>query len=190
MVQGPQQHGSHTKKRICDGTKYTKAEVLHLKSVFDQHDKDGNGLVTIAELTKALEKEKNLSHHELSAFRTIDINRDGVLTLDEYLRRLYPYANDREFKIMWEWVNPAAKAGQHSTTWNPSPEQLDEIRQIFKMYDSNGNGVIERQELVSLAERCGYHGQDVEDLFNSTDTDKNGTISFDEFVQLMRISYI
>ncbi len=52
-----------------------------------------------------------------------------MLTLDEYLRRLYPYANDREFKVMWDWVNPAAKA-QHSVTWDPSPAQLDEIRWV------------------------------------------------------------
>ncbi|KAG2498880.1 hypothetical protein HYH03_003072 [Edaphochlamys debaryana] len=176
-------------KKVASGTKYSRAEVLELKAIFDKHDQDHNGVVTVQELIDSLESEKKLTRQELSAFRTIDINKDGVLTFDEYLRRLFPYANDREFAKMLDWARPKSSAKQE-VTFEPDPAQLEEIRKMFKMFDKNNNGVIDKTELVAVAERCGYDSKDMEDLFKISDKDLSSTISFDEFVQLMKTSYI
>ncbi len=47
----------------------SKADVLYLKEIFDKHDQDHNGKVTVAELIQALSVDKKLAHQELSAFR-------------------------------------------------------------------------------------------------------------------------
>ncbi|PNW75462.1 hypothetical protein CHLRE_12g527450v5 [Chlamydomonas reinhardtii] len=189
-VDTPHAHAHSGKKRLGGGAKYSKADVLYLKELFDKHDQDHNGKVTIAELIEALSAEKKLTHQELSAFRTIDINQDGVLTFNEYLRRLFPMATDKEFACMLSWANPHTAAGAHETLFEPTKEQLEEIKKMFAMFDKNGNGTIEKVELVAVAEKCGYVGSDVEDLFKAHDVDHNGSISFDEFVQLMKISYV
>ncbi|KAG2453481.1 hypothetical protein HYH02_001702 [Chlamydomonas schloesseri] len=178
------------RKRLAGGAKYSKADVLYLKEIFNKHDKDHNGKVTIAELIDALSADKQLTHQELSAFRTIDINKDGVLTFNEYLRRLFPMATDKEFRQMLSWANPHTPGAAAEAFFEPTNDQLEEIKKMFVMFDKNGNGTIEKAELVAVAEKCGYMGSDVEDLFKAHDLDRNGSISFDEFVQLMRISYM
>ena len=46
------------------------------------------------------------------------------------------------------------------------------------------------QEVVALSAAAGYDPDEVEALFSEADTNKDSVISFDEFVQLMRHSYI
>ena len=52
-----------------------------------------------------------------------------VLTIDEYLRRLHPHASERELKVMLRWATPASGAAKEET-WDLSPEQLEEIKQV------------------------------------------------------------
>ena len=43
---------------------------------------------------------------------------------------------------------------------------------------------------MKLAAAAGYDPDEVDVLFKEADTNKDSVISFDEFVQLMRLSYI
>ncbi|PNH12752.1 Calcium-binding allergen Ole e 8 [Tetrabaena socialis] len=140
------------------------------------------------ELMEALQQENNLV--ALAAFRTIDLNKDGVLTFNEYLRRLFPHATEREFAAMQEWAFPTKPVAVQEPTFEPTSEQLEEIRKMFSMYDSNHNAKIEMTELLSLSERCGFSQADIASLFKASDKDANGSISLAEFVELMKVSYI
>ncbi|KXZ52797.1 hypothetical protein GPECTOR_8g184 [Gonium pectorale] len=178
------------KKRIGRGAKYSRKDVLLLRELFDRHDLDRDGRVTVGELVQALQEEKSMPHYELSAFRTIDKNTDGVLTFDEYLRCLYPYATEAEFQRMLVWGTPVKPAEEPEPLFVPNPEELEEIKQMFRMFDKNRNGVIDIAELATVVEKCGYEGADVEHLFKQTDKDMSGTISFEEFIQLVKSSFI
>ncbi len=50
--------------------------------------------------------------------------------------------------------------------------------------------LIPLQEVVKLAAAAGYDREEVEVLFKEADTNKDSVISFNEFIQLMRHSYI
>ncbi|GLC37822.1 hypothetical protein PLESTM_000651700 [Pleodorina starrii] len=168
---------------------YSRSEVLKLKELFDSHDLDNNGRVTIQELMKALSEDSPLRQQALSAFRSVDMNKNLVLTFNEYLRRIYPLANDREFKVMLSWVKPSPEEPQE-LLFEPTTQQLKEIAKMFDRFDSNRNGVIEIQELVAASAVFGYEECEVEELFKNTDKNMNGTINFQEFIQLMKVSYI
>ncbi|EFJ45481.1 hypothetical protein VOLCADRAFT_94189 [Volvox carteri f. nagariensis] len=149
---------------------------------------DNDGRVTVKELMGAF-KETTLREHALSAFKSIDLNKNCVLTFSEYMRRIFPYANDREFKVMLSWVKPA-QGEQQEPTFEPTAEQRKEIATMFKRMDANKDGVLEVNELVAASAVFGYDESEVMELFNNTDKNMNGLISFDEFIQLMKVSYI
>ncbi|GLI58707.1 hypothetical protein VaNZ11_000458 [Volvox africanus] len=177
------------KKRLGEGSKYSRSDVLKLKDLFDSHDLDNDGRVTANELITALQG-CYLRQGALSTFRSVDMNKNCVLTFNEYLRSIYPYANDREHKAMLAWVKRTPREEQPEPMFEPTPQQLREIAKMFERFDNNRDGVIEVQELVATSAALGYDESEVEELFRNTDKDMDGTISFAEFIDLMKVSYI
>ncbi|GIL70668.1 hypothetical protein Vretimale_3767 [Volvox reticuliferus] len=117
------------------------------------------------------------------------MDKNCVLTFSEYLRRIYPYANDREVKVMLAWVKRIPTEPQEAM-FKPTVQQLEEISKMFDRFDSNRDGVIEVQELIAISASYGYDESEVEELFRNADKDMDGTISFTEFIDLMKLSYV
>ena len=68
-------------------------------------------------------------------------------------------------------------------------ELYTEIVKVFKDYDKNGNGVIEGNEFEDLIKALGFTDvskQDIETLFKDIDLNNDSTISFAEFLVLMK----
>jgi len=63
----------------------------------------------------------------------------------------------------------------------------DEIREAFKVFDSDGNGFINRQELryvmLNLGENMGE--EEIEYLIDEIDIDGDGQINYEEFYTMM-----
>merc|ERR1712032_78751 len=68
-----------------------------------------------------------------------------------------------------------------------TPEQLEEFREAFNLFDKNGDGRITSQELGTVMQSLGQHPTDAElrDMINEIDVDGNGTVDFDEFIVMM-----
>ena len=67
-----------------------------------------------------------------------------------------------------------------------SKEETEELRRIFVNLDSNCDGVLSREELESGLIQ--YYGGDkakkqTDEIFRKVDADKNGFISYDEFIR-------
>ena len=66
----------------------------------------------------------------------------------------------------------------------PSDEELAEIREIFKHFDHDNSDTMEARELSKLLTTLG--GDDAADEIDAAlealDTDRSGTIEFNEFV--------
>merc|ERR1719192_1228330 len=62
-----------------------------------------------------------------------------------------------------------------------------EIREAFKVFDSNGNGFINRQELGYVMENLGENmdKEEIEFLINEIDLDGDGQINYEEFYVMM-----
>ena len=66
-------------------------------------------------------------------------------------------------------------------------EQRQEIREAFDLFDADASGTIDAGELKTAMRALGFEPDDaeIETLIASVDTDASGTISFDEFLEMM-----
>eukprot|EP01118_Nematostelium_gracile_P019968 TRINITY_DN949_c0_g1_i2.p2 TRINITY_DN949_c0_g1~~TRINITY_DN949_c0_g1_i2.p2 ORF type:complete len:157 (+),score=48.53 TRINITY_DN949_c0_g1_i2:90-560(+) len=74
---------------------------------------------------------------------------------------------------------------------NLSEKQLEELKQSFRLFDKNGDGKITHSELRDAMKKLGVDlsKKEVTELIKSVDKNKNGTVEFDEFVELMKDSF-
>merc|ERR1711907_399935 len=68
-----------------------------------------------------------------------------------------------------------------------SPEQRDEFKAVFDVFDTDGGGSIDAKELGVAMGALGKtpNKHELEDMIAEVDEDKNGTIEFNEFLTLM-----
>lgn len=62
------------------------------------------------------------------------------------------------------------------------------LRQMFSMFDRDGNGKLEASELKSVMEQITKEKlteEQVKELMTEADTNENGTIEFSEFAEIM-----
>ncbi|KAL3638063.1 Calcium-dependent protein kinase 13 [Castilleja foliolosa] len=138
-------------------------EVEGIKEMFSKIDTDNDGIVSTEELKSGLQKyNSQLAESEVQMFiEAVDTNGKGTLEYGEFLAislHLQKMAND------------------------------EHLHKAFSYFDKNGNGYIEPDELRdTLAEDGVDDCTDVaNDIFQEVDTDKDGRISYDEFVAMMK----
>jgi Ca2+-binding EF-hand superfamily protein len=76
---------------------------------------------------------------------------------------------------------------------NPiTQEEVEELRQIFDLYDEDGGGFLERMEIYKalgvvsgFSAQTGLSLQEIDAMIDEADVDGNGSIDKDEFVQMM-----
>ncbi|XP_063727577.1 uncharacterized protein LOC134855109 isoform X2 [Symsagittifera roscoffensis] len=70
-----------------------------------------------------------------------------------------------------------------------SNEKFNDIKEMFKMYDKNGDGRISKGELMLTMQLIGANPtkDEVENMIREVDTDGNGYIEFKEFVQFAKV---
>ncbi|XP_060602173.1 neo-calmodulin-like [Ruditapes philippinarum] len=68
-----------------------------------------------------------------------------------------------------------------------TPDQLEELRQAFRIFDKDDDGTISTQELGTVLRSLGQNPteHDLEQIIKEVDVDGNGLIEFEEFVTLM-----
>lgn len=64
-------------------------------------------------------------------------------------------------------------------------EQVEELRALFCIYDRDGSGMIDMDELLEALPSVGYDEADFRTLFDTYDVDKNGLLDVEEFLNLM-----
>lgn len=68
-----------------------------------------------------------------------------------------------------------------------TPEQIEEYREAFNLFDKDSNGSISASELTTVMKSLGLSPSETEiaDLMNKVDQDGNHEIDFEEFLTLM-----
>ncbi|KAL7195035.1 hypothetical protein ACSBR1_035288 [Camellia fascicularis] len=138
-------------------------EVEDIKEMFRKIDTDNDGIVSIEELKVGLQKlGSQLAESELQMLiEAVDTNGKGTLDCGEFVAvslYLQRMAND------------------------------EHLRKAFSYFDKDGNGFIEPDELRDALMEDGVDDctNVANDIFHEVDTDKDGRISYDEFVAMMK----
>ena len=69
------------------------------------------------------------------------------------------------------------------------PEEYTEFENIFKSFDKDKSGFIEKKELITLFHNLGYRTiteEDIKKFLAGIDLNSDGKISFEEFLKLMK----
>ena len=67
------------------------------------------------------------------------------------------------------------------------PDFYNEVTETFKSYDKNGDGVIQKNEFISLLKKLNlvFEPENVDILFKDLDSNNDSVISFIEFLELL-----
>jgi Ca2+-binding EF-hand superfamily protein len=134
-------------------------ELMKIREAFDQYDKANDGTITQLEFKTELSKLGKYSDQEIyEIFKSIDIDKTGTIHYTEFL---------------------AATIEAHGFI------EEERLAEAFDRIDSDDTGYISRKNLRQLL------GSDYSDiranmLFADADINKDGKISFSEFVKAMR----
>ncbi|XP_023321162.1 neo-calmodulin [Eurytemora carolleeae] len=131
------------------------------------------------------------------AFVRYDLDADGVVTsveVGQIMRAIGQNPSEAEIQDM---VNTVDKDGTGNIDF---PEFLlmmtmkhinenaeDEIREAFKVFDGDGNGYINRQELACVMMNIGEKltMEEIQEMIDEADIDGDGQINYEEFYVMM-----
>ncbi|GJS02682.1 calcium-dependent protein kinase 10-like protein [Tanacetum coccineum] len=137
-------------------------EVEVIRDMFTLMDSDGDGKVTFDELKAGLKKVgSQLADPEIKLLMDVaDVDNNGVLEYGEFVA---------------------------VTIHLQKMENDEHLRRAFMFFDKDGSGYIDLDELEQVLYENGQADIDVlNQIMKEVDTDKDGKISFEEFVAMMK----
>ncbi|XP_062180861.1 probable calcium-binding protein CML21 [Phragmites australis] len=169
-----QRHGS------CDGGRQQRLDALRLRRVFDLFDRDGDGVITPAELSGALGRiGLDLGVPAPAPAPALASALDAVVAA--YVAPGMPGLRFADFEALH-----AELAGSHG---NEDAEDDDDMREAFRVFDEDGDGYISAAELQAVLTRMGLPEAGcmarVRDMIAAADRDSDGRVDFDEFKAMM-----
>ena len=147
-------------------TKLNERQLVSFREAFALFDKDGDGKISTSELSLVMKSFYNNSGEITNdiiqdIINDVDANGDGTIDFDEFLYFLTRNTNEQE--------------------------KEDELYEVFRIFDQDGNGLVSPSELklgmMNIGERM--TDQEVSDLIREADLDGDGHINFKEFCKIM-----
>lgn len=142
----------------------TDKELLDFVDAFKMFDKNGDGAIDKSELRTVMASlGMNPTQREVEEMvREADtVNADGLIEFEEFVAFMKNRKKD--------------KATEEA-----------ELREAFAVFDKNGDGTIERAELMKVMTELGEKltAEEVDEMIREVDENGDGVISYDEFVTL------
>merc|ERR1712002_234038 len=145
------------------GGDYVPAEVTLFQDAFSHFDKSNSGILPTKVLGQLLRfVGENPSDAEVQdLMNEVDTGSTGSFKFPNFLSMMLRKIDE---------INAEA-----------------EIREAFKVFDSNGDGFINRQELGFVMENLGENmeNEEIESLIDEIDIDGDGQINYEEFYTMM-----
>jgi calcium-dependent protein kinase len=127
------------------------------------------------------------------SFLVLDQDKSGTLTLREFSKVLeskYDFTDD-QIKGLFASMNTSGDDEVHYTEFLAAMvstrvamhDQL--LRSTFRRFDTDNNGCIEKDDLKKVI-GDDYEGEDLEKLMEEADVNKDGKISYEEFINFAR----
>ncbi|XP_076925757.1 calcium-binding allergen Ole e 8-like [Bidens hawaiensis] len=131
--------------------------------IFNRFDLNGDGKISKDKLIGILKSlGSDTSHDEVKrVMAEIDSDSDGFISLDEFVAFCKGVAQ--------------------------GDDEMSDLKEAFKLYDLNNNGVISANELQQILSRLGenYTVENCANMIKSVDSDGDGFVDFEEFKKMM-----
>lgn len=146
-----------------------------------------------------------------ATFQKADVNKNGVLSRPEVASMFRKVVNtmsardveeimaqadtDHNRQISWEefvtWLESCADERVTRKLEKCMNTEADIVKASFRVWDRNGDGLISRRELERMLTRMckEFSPQQVRSMCELIDTDDDGNIDYDEFVDFLFHSY-
>mmetsp|Transcript_97605 Transcript_97605/g.173840 ORF Transcript_97605/g.173840 Transcript_97605/m.173840 type:complete len:403 (+) Transcript_97605:63-1271(+) len=165
-----------------------------LQKLFSSYDSDGDNMLDKNELRGIFRKlGSNIDEDEIpELFSSIDKNDSGTISIHEFVDYLLPPETEAEVEI----VPPHSPKNLRQTillrkhtfqNTNANLKDTLRLRKVFASHDSNGDGMLDINELRGMFCKLGNGIQEteLEELFSSISQDDRGRVSFDAFVDYL-----
>lgn len=137
-------------------------QIAELREIFRSFDRNNDGSLTPLELGSLLRSLglKPTSEQLDALSQKADKNSNGLIEFSEFVSLVAPD------------LLPAK-----------SPYTEEQMRQLFRMFDRDGNGYITAAELAHSMAKLGHAltAEELTGMIKEADTDGDGRINFDEF---------
>ncbi|XP_078437444.1 uncharacterized protein LOC144708023 [Wolffia australiana] len=141
----------------------TQGQIAEFKEAFCLFDKDGDGSITLDELTSVIRSLGNVVNQDeiQEMIDEVDVDHNGTVDFHEFI------------SIM--------------TSKTKDADASDELTEAFKVFDRDQNGYISADELRNVMINLGENMSDeeVDQMIREADLDGDGQVNFDEFVRMM-----
>lgn len=190
-------HKSKMRTRRVHFGSYTVKEVLELRKMFNAMDEDASGSVDIEEfVSSASLNSTHMFVNATSMFGSIDRDGSGSISFAELLAVAFPQANVSVRRDMLKFVKKHESQEHMKEKISLDGDQMDEIRDIFKLYDIDDSGGISTEELYEAmvganpAMREIFSLEEMDKLVCLYDDDGNASLELEEFTKLFRENFM
>lgn len=169
---------------------------VDIRSAFHAFDANGDGFLSPPEFRHALTQLRlGLSDDEMAwMLSRLDINADGMVSYEEFLTHLFRSAHDPSMaRVGTAFVEHfAARDESARTLWQKVASAFRDrgvpLRQVFALFDRDGDGVISREELFDAFKlmQLGLSEVDAERLMRDIDVNEDGQVSIHEFANRLQ----
>ena len=128
-------------------------------------------------------------------FNNLDTNKVGHITKQQFKKAIFAFIetankfNDKEFDLLFKKVDTNGDGTIDLQEYSVLKQEIEliDIRQQFEYFDSDGNGFITKKELQTELTKLGHklNRKQIDEMFDSVDTDGSGTLDFNEFKAMM-----
>ncbi|CUT98993.1 calmodulin [Echinococcus multilocularis] len=169
-VRDPMEDGERLAEQLINSQKLTLEQVSDIKRSFNYFDENGDGFVSLEELTAAF-GAIGLAHDRAlirNLFQEADENGDGSIDYKEFV------------SLMATSFQSQTQAVTHFSS------QIDMYREAFNMFDVNKDGVIDTNDLKELMKNIGkqLNDRDILEMILEADENGDGVVDYNEFVHI------
>jgi Ca2+-binding EF-hand superfamily protein len=155
----------------------------YLQKLFKVADANGDGVLQPAEFANLLRRSGfGFSEGQIATLiDAADINKDGVIEYSEFVPAMSAL-------LQGDFVQdtaPSTVSNEMPTLADVPPEMLQRyLLKLFRVADTNGDGVLQPSELKRLLQLSGFNisNETVNEIVAEADTNHNGVIEYEEFV--------
>merc|ERR1711970_810730 len=163
-------------------------------------DGDGDKAVTLEELMKVIDDDLDDEMMFRNLLKSADVDGDGLISAGELKTLMLKMDPDEDDIDMT--VNMIIRMCSHDASRKIKPDELfsfftegpkEEAKRMFRMFDTNGDGYIDKKELAGYFKEM--MGDDDDDdsfirmtanmMLASADEDEDGKLNYEEFTKMV-----